>query len=199
MAIWCRTLGCCGVKADDAYFFSDRSQRFLYQCTECIGSQKWFEHRQDVRLVGTLQHEVRCVPGTIAADQYSGLLFRQTTLAGFAAPLAGTRLKPCLLPFCDSRKWVSSTSATPARLISLLTIRQTQEEMAPAECCVGMDANRSSAFADARPFSHLLRVVDLFCFVAKSRQGCVDQGIKGRSASVTTIPLQAVGKPTPRN
>lgn len=32
--------------------------------------------------------------------------------------LRGARLKPCLLPFCDSRKYVSSGSAMPARLIA---------------------------------------------------------------------------------
>jgi hypothetical protein len=132
------------------------------------------------------KHEVCRVPGAIPADQDSGLFCREATLAGFAAPLAGSTtqaLSSSLLRF----KKVSLIGFSNARQADrLLIIGQRQEAVAPTECRVGMNPQRSGTFADARPLYQLLRVVHPFRFVPKSRPS----GVSVRALKVARQALQ---------
>ena len=182
------------------HFFGNSRQRlFSVSAQNDIGRQKRLEHRPDAGLVGLPQDEVGRVPGAIPADQYGGLFFRQPALAGFATPLAGCPIQALSSALLRLKEVGLIGFSNSRQADCLLAVGQTQEAVAPAECRVGMNPNGSGAFADARSFNQLLRVVHPFRFVPKSRQGRVSQGIEGRSASVAAIPLQTIGKPPARN
>jgi hypothetical protein len=62
-----------------------------------------------------------------------------------------------------------------------------------------MNPDRSCTSTDARPFNQLLRAVNPFRFVPKSRQEHIGQGIEGPSAGAAAITLQANGESPARN
>ena len=182
------------------HFFGNRRQRiFFVGVQNDIGGQQRLQYRPDMFLIGLRQHKVGRVSCSVPTDQYRNLFFRQAALAGFAAPFARCPTQALPSPFLRFKEVGFIGFGNARQTGRMLAVGQTREAMAPAESGVGMNAQRSGTFADARSFNQLFGVMNPFRFVPKSGQGRVGQCIEGDLAGVAAIPLQPVGESPARH
>ena len=184
----------------DSHFPRGRTQRLPTVGAENdIACQERLESRADVPFVSLLKHEVSGTPRSITTNQYRNLFVRQTAFRCLSATLARRTSHALLLALerFKEKRLVRFGNADQAQ--GLLLIGQREKTMTPAEGCVAMNSTDFGAFANALPFSHLLRVVQPLVLVTQSCQRRSRQRIERGLACRATVSLQSRRRTPPRD